>query len=334
MEQIDFVKKIEFACLLERLQTKLCLELDSDIVSNIYELYEGSYNNYTLFELLYIILEHKINITHPWNKKSFIEMIETQKLDIPKKYESKKPSTWKLIISEDQEDYSLECNDFLTISNNDIIQSSDGNMYEIMIQKYEDEIYVYTFNLNTDEELYFFPQIFVNILDYDDVTIIKNKDKDLYEGPYGNYTLIELLHLLNKKNIEITCSWNKNAIIEMIETNSLDIPKKYDPLRTSTWEHDRRRISIDSLRYDYLYVTSACGAFFEFTEFDQVRLSDGNIYEIQIQENEENEDTEIYVYMYCLDTNEELYVRAEEFVRMLDYEDVTIIRNREEGYNL
>jgi hypothetical protein len=206
----------------------------------------------------------------------------------------------------------------------------------------DDKVYVYLFNFNDDQETCILPEILVNILDYEDITIITNKDKGLYEGPYDNYTLIELLHILKEKKIDIACYWNKNAIIEMIKKDeqNFDIPKKYEPFQPSTWRYDRHRITADSFRYDYLIVTSnTYDAFFEFTESDLIRLTDGKIYEIEITKEVELQNDNIYmdiiyVYMYCIDTSEEKYFYAEEFVRMLDYEDVTIIRNRGAKYNL
>jgi len=355
LKQFEITKRIEFACLLERFQKKIDIQINTDIVSKIYDLYDGTYENYTLLELINKLLENKVKITCPWNKKMIIEMIQTQGLYIPKKYEPIEPTNWELKISGGGH-CCLQCNNFITISNHDIIKSSNGNEYEIMIVEYDDDddddddndddgkVYVYLFNLHDEQETDFLPMTLVNILDYEDITIITNQDKGLYKGPYENYTLIELLHILKKKNIEIDCYWNKNAIIEMIKTDEqkFDIPKKYEPLQPSTWKYDRHRITDDSFRYDYLHVTSStCGAVFEFTQNDLIRLSDDNIYEIEITKEEEfqhviGEDIniDIYVCLYHIETAQEKYFYAKEFVRLLDYHDVTIVRNRGAKYNL
>ena len=349
--KMEITKKIEFVCLLERFQKKLDIQINTDIVSKIYDLYDGTYENYTLLELINKLLENKVKITCPWNKKMIIEMIKTQDIYIPRKYEPMEPTNWELKISGD---CCLKCNDCITISNHDIIKSSNGDEYEIMIVEYDDDeddddgkVYVYLFNLNDEQETEFLPMTLVNILDYEDITIITNQDKGLYAGPYENYTLVELLHILKEKNIEIACYWNKNAIIEMIKIDEqkFDIPKKYEPLQPSTWKYDRHRITADSFRYDYLYVTSSTyGAVLKFTQNDLIRLSDGNIYEIEIKQEQEyqyviGEDPEIYVdiiyiRLYCIETAQEKYFYANEFVRMLDYQDVTIIRNKSAKYNL
>lgn len=344
MEQI---KKIEFACFFERLQKKLDIRINSDIVEKIYDIYDGTYENYTLLELIKILLENNIRITCPWNKKMIIEMIKSNnnEIYIPKKYEPMKPSKWTLKKSED---YSLQFNNFFTISNHDIIKFSNGHEYEIMIIKEEQndnddgKIYIYLFNLNNNQEICYYQKTIVNILDYEDITIITNKDKNLFEGPYENYTLIELLHILKEKKIEITCHWNKNAIIEMIKTDEqkFNIPKKYEPLIPSTWIFDKHRISTDSYRDEYLIVTSdSYNALFEFMYNDLIRLSDGHIYIIELARDVEFLNVNmyvdiIYVYMYCNDTGEQKYFYGDEFVKMLDYEDVTIIRNRSAKYNL
>ena len=66
-----------------------------------------------------------------------------------------------------------------------------------------------------------------------------------------------------------------------------------------------------------------------------IRLIDGNIYIIEFARDIEFSDVDImFVYMYCNETDEEKYFYGDEFVKILDYEDVTIIRNRSARYNL
>jgi hypothetical protein len=341
---MDQIKKIEFACFFERLQKKLDIWINSDIVSKIYDIHDGTYENYTLLELINILLENKIRITCPWNKKMIIEMIKSNnEIYIPKKYEPMKPSKWTLKKSEE---YNLQFNNFFTISNNDIIKFSNDNEYEIMIIKEEQndnddcKIYVYLFNLNINQEICYYPKTFASILDYEDITIITNKDKNLFDGPYENYTLIELLHILNEKKIDITCPWNKNAIIEMIKKNEhkFNIPKKYEPLVPSSWNFDKHIITTDSYIDSYLSVSSNLyNALFKFKYNDLIRLSDGNIYIIEFAKDIDFLNIDImYVCMYCNDIDDEkyMYTPGNEFVKMLDYDNVTIIRNRSAKYNI
>ena len=46
----------EFVCFFERLQKSLNIQLDSDIISKIHDYYEGSYENYTLLELINLLV--------------------------------------------------------------------------------------------------------------------------------------------------------------------------------------------------------------------------------------------------------------------------------------
>ena len=124
------------------------------------------------------------------------------------------------------------------------------------------------------------------------------------------------------------------------DEHKFNIPKKYEPLIPSTWHFDKHRITTDSYRDDYLIVSSNLyNAIFEFKYNDLIRLSDGNIYIIEFAKDIEFSNVDMYVdimyvYMYCNDTGEEKYVYGDEFVKMLDYEDVTIIRNKSAKYNL
>jgi hypothetical protein len=43
---------IEFACILYEVQKQLHIGIDSDLVCKMFEHYEGSYENYTLLELI------------------------------------------------------------------------------------------------------------------------------------------------------------------------------------------------------------------------------------------------------------------------------------------
>lgn len=101
-------------------------------------------------------------------------------------------------------------------------------------------------------------------------------------------------------------------------------------------EFDKHRITTDSYRDDYLSVSSNLyNAIFKFKYNDLIKLSDGNIYIIEFARDVEFSNVDImYVYMYCNDTGKEKYVYGDEFVKMLDYDDVTIIRNRSAKYNL
>jgi hypothetical protein len=59
-------------CILIELAKLENVELSSDITKTIYETYEGSYENYTLLELICILNKREFHVTCPWNKKAII----------------------------------------------------------------------------------------------------------------------------------------------------------------------------------------------------------------------------------------------------------------------
>jgi hypothetical protein len=89
------MQAIEFACVMEELLSSLNIEMDTELTAKIFDLYEPSYDNYTLIELLYLLRIKKYEINVPWNKKAIISMIEEKNLDIPKKTGPIEPTKWR-----------------------------------------------------------------------------------------------------------------------------------------------------------------------------------------------------------------------------------------------
>jgi acyl carrier protein len=87
---------LEFACLLDEIQKCLHINIDSDIVCKIFEYYEGSYENYTLLELIDELTLSRIQILCSWNKKEIIRMIEEFDINIPKKYLQMQNNIWEI----------------------------------------------------------------------------------------------------------------------------------------------------------------------------------------------------------------------------------------------
>ena len=162
---------------------------------------------------------------------------------------------------------------------------------------------------------------------------------EAYEGCYENYTLLELINLLDKSNIAIPCPWNKKAIIEMIKTNDLDVPKKQEEIQSTVWKHC-------SMIFNF-YAIEAPG--FEFYEGYIIQLADGMIYEIDVGDNEQliSEDLpeddpdscENMIYVHLLPSVipefqefPVIHMTADEFMHTLDYENVTILQDRKRGY--
>ncbi len=189
---------IEFACFFERLQTSLNMNIDADIVSKIFDLYEGSYENYTLLELISMLSYRNIKIDCAFNKKSIIEMIITKKLDIPKRYEQLQPTMWNF---EESKHYNYifihnlcfgfyEGDTFLTSAG--VVWVLDSvELYEEPVlgeyQSIDDEpeggyqnvIYMYFINQDTGDDICIQADDFIHSLDYDDTTIISSNNMRL-----------------------------------------------------------------------------------------------------------------------------------------------------------
>jgi hypothetical protein len=85
---------IEFACVINEITKCLNIHIDTDITAQIFDIYKGSYDNYTFLELLSLLRDSDYDITVPWNKKALIKMIEENNLDIPKKQGDMEITNW------------------------------------------------------------------------------------------------------------------------------------------------------------------------------------------------------------------------------------------------
>jgi hypothetical protein len=139
------MEKLEFACLLDHIQKYLNLKLDSDIVSHIYDKYCETYDNYGLFELYGAIKKKNVKIdTNMMKWETLMDMIKTQKLDVPPKniMEGFTEPIWYLMRDKDNVFSITLTYPKFEINKYDVITMSDGFTYEI------NEIYL------LDEELY------------------------------------------------------------------------------------------------------------------------------------------------------------------------------------
>ena len=184
------MEAIEFACVINEITNTLQIELDSDLAAKMFDIYEGSYENYTLLELIGMLHQPKHEITVPWNKKELIKMIEDKKLDIPKRYEPAEPTKWKHYrirksIDVIQTPY-LEFQD-----EGCIFQDPEGKIYELVCttrdiegdydaDDYEEVFLMWFHNIDTKEETCMYVEDFIWSLDNEDVTILQN-------AQYGKY---------------------------------------------------------------------------------------------------------------------------------------------------
>ena len=182
----------QFACVMEEISKSLNIDMDADLTAKIFDLYEFSYDNYTLLELLYLLRKKKYEITVPWNKKAIIEMIEDKNLDIPKKTEPMEPTKWEhYSIRENLKHYrTRRCfdvidttfMDFEDDTSNIIFQDPYGNKQQlIQICKEDEEIIIMYFeNTETKIGTQMYVEDFIWSIDNENVTILQHID-------YGKY---------------------------------------------------------------------------------------------------------------------------------------------------
>ena len=164
------------------------------------------------------------------------------------------------------------------------------------------------------------------------------------EGSYDNYTFEDLFGFLDVKYLRAQkCPFNKNAIIQMIKDNNLDIPKKREPMEPTKWgyyydrpwfEWSRRNIVYtkkEDLRFMYedifcmddesWFICAITNTKESYEEFDD-------------QDDEEESDEEKIMYIHYCKTFISIddYLQAEkyiidvnEFLKKLDTGDITIV---------
>ena len=136
---------------------------------------------------------------------------------------------------------------------------------------------------------------------------------------YENYTLLELIYIMNKHKIKIDCEWNKRSIIKMLKNRGIYLFVKQGPLKLTKWNcYVREDVNM-------IYVP---GMGFQLYQGCVFKLSDGTVYEIEGL----FEDRDMYVCLYnyglkCVDK-----MLVNEFMKLLDYDDVTIQQYRHGKY--
>jgi hypothetical protein len=139
--------------------------------------------------------------------------------------------------------------------------------------------------------------------------------------------------MLTSKNVTIDCAFNKKAIIEMIEHQKIDIPKRYEAIQPTSWWME------EGERYNYIFIPNMYFAFHEgdifktqggmVWELDHIESYEEGIYDEFQSIDEEPEDYQNVVYMYFInkDTGDDICIQADDFIYSLDYEDTTIVYN-------
>lgn len=175
------MEAIEFACVIDEITKSLDIEIDTDLVAKIFDIYQGSYENYTLFELLYLLRKGNHEITVPWNKKAIIKMITEKNLDIPKKMEQMEPTKWehyRIRRSLDVINIIDSCMDFDDNGFN-IFQDGMGNIHKlesICMEEDENEeevLVMYFENIQDNSTSILEVDDFIWSMDNDDITILQ-----------------------------------------------------------------------------------------------------------------------------------------------------------------
>ncbi len=190
------MEAIELACWMERITKNLKIELDSDLVGKIYDIYKISYENYTLLELIGLLRKRKIAIDCPWSKKDIIQMISDKNIKLPIKEEPLQPTKWEHYRI--RRSLDIIKTDHMEFYEGSIIQMpDDGDPYLIIDvesnqelisedlaedddRNYKDVLYVYLENTNTKKEYCIYVEDLMYSLDYEDVTILQDRNRGMF----------------------------------------------------------------------------------------------------------------------------------------------------------
>lgn len=191
------IDAILFADAMDRWTNKLAIDMDSELVGNIFKIYEKkcSYDNYNLLELVGLCQENEILATCPLNRKAIIEMIDTKNIDIPLKHEPMNATKWEQYMVRNS--LCVIKTKYMEFYEGSIIQMPDGDPYiveDILCEEelisddlpadeessYKEVITFYLKNLKTDEESKMSIEDFMHNLDYEDVTILQDRKNGIY----------------------------------------------------------------------------------------------------------------------------------------------------------
>jgi hypothetical protein len=175
------MEAIEFACVINEITKSLQIEMDAEIAGNIFDIYQGSYDNYTLFELLHLLRKGNHEITVPWNKKAIIKMIKEKNLDIPKKMEPMEPTKWEHYRVRKSLEVINIIDSYIEFDDNgfDIFQDSRGNIHKLenicreLDENEEEYIAMYFENIQDNSISRLEIEDFIWSLDNEDITILQ-----------------------------------------------------------------------------------------------------------------------------------------------------------------
>jgi hypothetical protein len=186
MTEVDRFDPTTIMCILTEMAKLENVELPNDIGEMIYEKYEESYKNYTLLELIRTVHMSGYTITCAWNKLDIIDMIEQNGYNVPIKKEEMVRTSWEHYRIRHSLDV-LETQ-YCGFSEGDKIQLENGIIYDISVEEHqvissennvEYEVYV-VLSSYEGETISVTAQEMMDMLDYDDVTIVQSRDMCYY----------------------------------------------------------------------------------------------------------------------------------------------------------
>jgi hypothetical protein len=142
------------------------------------------------------------------------------------------------------------------------------------------------------------------------------------DASYENYSLLQLISIMEGSEYSRKCPWNKQAIIEFIEKENLNIPKKIKEMEPTKWHH------YSTTRYEGVLVTPTC----KFYDGCAIQLQDGSMWDIEVHEALSGEDVVVCVDLIGESEEDNKHMRGEEFIHMLDHENITLLQVRDLHY--
>jgi hypothetical protein len=139
----------------------------------------------------------------------------------------------------------------------------------------------------------------------------------------------------------------------MIQNKDIDVPRKYTEIIPSVWELLRHRPYFEGAYRNYILIEypiteltyTDLYTFFEFSKDDIIQFEDYQEYiitdidkghelisgDMDVDDPESYHDV-AYVNLINIQTNEIKHIYVEDFIYMIDYNDVTILQNNSNNY--
>jgi hypothetical protein len=183
---------IEIACIMQEITKNLGIDMPCDATEYIYDIYKvSSYMNYTLLELLHMLMQKKYEITVPWNKKALIKMIEEQNLDIPTKLEQMLPTQWTHTRQCRDADVDTLHTQHMDIYKGFMFQDTQGHVQLVTNlsisynENQKDLVWLQDITLASEEYVVkaVHAENFISQLDNEDITIVQHRDYDKFINP-------------------------------------------------------------------------------------------------------------------------------------------------------